>query len=218
MAAKPRRKGASPEGQRLGRGDWIEAAKTALLKGGVHAVKVDLLARALHITRGSFYWHFASRAELLDALLDRWREQNTAPFRAIAGRGGAATERFLEIVRLWLDEREFEPAFDGAIREWARESAAVAAELEKIDQERMAILEEIFVGLGFAQPEAMIRARVTYYHQVGYYTLAVKETRETRDRYLPLYTRILTGLALVAPATETRPPRRAATRQRGGPR
>ena len=160
-------------------------------------------------------------------MLDLWREQNTAPFRAIAASPRSAGDKFVAIGQLWIDERDFEPAFDGAIREWARVEASVAAELEKIDQERMAIFERIFLDLGYPQPEAMIRARVAYYHQVGYYTLAIKESRAVRDSYAPYYTRILSGRDLLplpskqeTPEQETPrtpPPHRAAMKPRGAP-
>ena len=45
--------------QSLGKSDWLRAARLALLHGGVEAVRVERLARDLHVTKGSFYWHFS---------------------------------------------------------------------------------------------------------------------------------------------------------------
>src|SRR5215831_18160375 len=56
----------------LGRADWLKAARMALLQGGVEAVRVEKLARNLCVTKGSFYWHFRDREELLEALLREW--------------------------------------------------------------------------------------------------------------------------------------------------
>ena len=47
---------------------------------------------------------------------------------------------------------------------------------------------------GYDPDEATIRARVTYYHQVGYYAMDEKESKEQRRRNAALYQRILTGL------------------------
>jgi hypothetical protein len=49
------------------------------------------------------------------------------------------------------------------------------------------------LDLGYDETESFVRARTTYFHQVGYYTLGVRESREQRLKLLPLYTRILTG-------------------------
>ncbi len=55
---------------RLDADAWIAAAFDALAEGGIDAVRVEPLATALGITKGSFYWHFADRRALLDAMLE----------------------------------------------------------------------------------------------------------------------------------------------------
>src|SRR5689334_18004652 len=44
---------------RLAAADWVKAGLKALAADGVGALKADLLAKSLGISRGSFYWHFA---------------------------------------------------------------------------------------------------------------------------------------------------------------
>jgi len=61
------------------------------------------------------------------------------------------------------------------------------------DHQRIAILKQIFLDMGNPDDEAFVRARIAYFHQVGYYTLGVKEDRAQRLRLLPLYIRFLTG-------------------------
>src|SRR5829696_2935770 len=57
--------------------DWVEAARAAMVEGGIDAVAVEPLARRLGVTKGSFYWHFRDRRALLDATLERWQEEST---------------------------------------------------------------------------------------------------------------------------------------------
>lgn len=52
---------------------------------------------------------------------------------------------------------------------------------------------------------ADIRARVMYYHQVGYYARGVRESRKKRRTLIPYYTKVLTGRdasALESPSFE----------------
>ncbi|HEX4153408.1 MAG TPA: helix-turn-helix domain-containing protein [Steroidobacteraceae bacterium] len=178
----------------LGRKDWVNAARRMLIAKGVERVRVDALARALEISRGSFYWHFASRRALLDALLEDWRARNTAPFVAIAAdEGMSGEEKFRALADVWLDESDYDPAYDAAIRDWARTSARVAARVRRVDRERIDLLAKICRDLGYARREAEIRARITYFHQVGYYALGLKESGRVRRRLAPIYTRILLG-------------------------
>ena len=62
---------------RTPRSTWIDAGLAALASGGPDAVRVDLLAKTLGVTRGGFYWHFENRGVFLDALLDAWEHRST---------------------------------------------------------------------------------------------------------------------------------------------
>lgn len=66
-----------PDRPQLSRDDWVAAAFDALLHDGPDGVAVQPLARRLGATKGSFYWHFASRDELLRATLARWEHVAT---------------------------------------------------------------------------------------------------------------------------------------------
>jgi AcrR family transcriptional regulator len=67
----------SGSSRRLDRARWVDAALEAIETGGPDAVAVVRVARDLGVTKGSFYWHFADRRELLRAALDAWFERYT---------------------------------------------------------------------------------------------------------------------------------------------
>ncbi|MDB6091616.1 MAG: hypothetical protein JWN85_4400 [Gammaproteobacteria bacterium] len=191
-AGRPRPRAPRPF---LSREDWITAARADLVAAGVSAVKVDRLARRLGVTRGSFYWHFKSHAELLRELLKSWEHTNTGPFeRVLAGdETPRGVRKFVAIIKLWVDEKDYSPAFDTAVRDWARTSREAAAAVHRADARRIEILHRVFIDIGFVDPEALIRARIAYFHQVGYYTLEFRESREERRALVPLYARVLLG-------------------------
>ncbi len=73
---EPARKSRKPlESPRLTRDDWLDAAFLAVVEGGFDKARVLTIADALGVTRGSFYWHFTDHADLLAALLARWKER-----------------------------------------------------------------------------------------------------------------------------------------------
>lgn len=172
---------------------WIDAARTMLIRDGIHAVKIDRLARACGVTRGGFYWRFKSHAELLDALLVDWRETNTAPMLAALDGPGGPDVRFARLARLWVEEEGFSSAYDAAVREWARSDAGVRAVVHAVDEQRIAALCRLFLDFGYEADEALVRARITYYHQVGYYALDAQRDDVRRAELTPLYIRALTG-------------------------
>src|SRR5678815_367011 len=58
--------------------DWAEAALQLIAEKGLRALTVAALAARLGVTKGSFYWHFQGRTELLAAALARWEERATS--------------------------------------------------------------------------------------------------------------------------------------------
>jgi AcrR family transcriptional regulator len=184
----------------LTREDWVEAARAELITKGINAVKVGRLARNLRVTRGSFYWHFANHQQLLRDLLQLWEYSNTRPFEEALDREGVhfGYQEFIKIVNLILAEDTYKPAFDTAVRDWARTSKAAAAAVRRVDARRIDILHKVFIDLGYGEPEALVRARITYFHQVGYYALNMQEEPDTRRALVPVYIRVLTGKASLA--------------------
>ena len=174
--------------------DWLDAAQRRLVNGGIDAVKIGPLAEDLKVTRGSFYWHFRDRNHLLETLLSQWRGQSHEMFdRLVGGDAASGMEEFVRLVHLWIDESEFDPALESAMRDWARTSDDVSAVVKAVDEERIAYIKRIFLDFGYGEDEAFIRARITYFHQVGYYTIGYNESLDARMALLPMYVSVLTG-------------------------
>ncbi len=181
-------------GRRLGKDAWVLAAKKALKESGIEAVKVDRLARALGATRAAFYWHFTDRDELLDDLLSYWKKNSSRAYEEAIDQTSHNGEAELEYINtMWVEEKSYDPSFDGAMRDWARTSATVARAVRKMDQYRIDILHKIFQDLGYHNDEALVRSRVAYFHQIGYLALGLNETRETRRELAPIYFKVLMG-------------------------
>jgi AcrR family transcriptional regulator len=178
----------------LGKDDWIRAAKTILIKHGIAEVKIEKIAAKLKVTIGSFYWHFKGRQELHNAIIADWLATNTKPLEeAVAHAGPDPRHQYLAFFGVWVLERNFDPAYDSAVRNWARTSQAIATIMTKVETERIEILRGIMQRFGFATEEAVMRARVTYYHQVGYYALNIHEPTSARIALAPEYAKILVG-------------------------
>lgn len=186
---------ANVEQPQVGREYWLAAAREAFIEGGVENVKVDRLARMLKVTRGGFYWHFKNRDDLLRALLASWQQTNTKPMfdavEAISSGDGAG--KFVAISRVWIEEQGFSPAYDSAVRDWARTSAEVAHVVREVDERRIALVQSIFEEDGFTSDEALARAQILYFHQVGHYAMGVTESQADRLQNISRYYKVLTG-------------------------
>ena len=178
----------------LGRQIWLDTARQALIDEGTAGIEINKLAKRLGSSRGGFYWFFEDRAQLLQELLSYWERTSTVLFERILERPGlSGMDKYLAMTKLWIDENDYDPKWDGAVRDWARTSDRVRRVVQNVDQKRIAVLERIFVEIGYQGMDAHIRARVMYYHQVGYYAMGVQESRLERRKLGPYYCRALTG-------------------------
>jgi AcrR family transcriptional regulator len=179
----------------LTREDWIAAARKVLMRSGIEDVKVDRLSRDLKITRGSFYWHFTSRKDLLDALLHDWEGSNLKQIDYLRAAWKADKPDLAYVNVIYLGGDQMYPAFDMSVRFWARKAAYVAAAVHRIDDAWIRVLSELFLTEGFTETEAFVRARINYFHQIGYYALDLNESIEARVNLIPYYYKVLAGRA-----------------------
>ncbi len=170
-AAAGRKPGASAARVTLGRDDWVEAATSVLVDEGIDHVRVDLLATRLGVTRGSFYWHFSDREDLLREVLQRWRRLATIELsrRILEGSSGDAQSRLRNMISLPHRGRSAIRAarIELAIRAWARRDALAREAVDEADRSRLQVHVDTFLALGFAPEESRQRAFVTYSYELG---------------------------------------------------
>lgn len=177
----------------LGRKDWIDAALEILAPEGIDAVQITRLARKLGATRGSFYWHFKDRDELLDCITAHWQAANSGIISQLLDEAGSLTEGVLSLFYLWVNDEQFSSQIDQAIRDWARHDDAIRAVVQREEDSRVDAIAAFFGKHGYTSDDAFVRARVIYFTQVGYYALNIEENMTKRLDLTEPYFRTFTG-------------------------
>nr|WP_090346234.1 TetR/AcrR family transcriptional regulator [Mycolicibacterium malmesburyense]CRL78832.1 transcriptional regulator [Mycolicibacterium malmesburyense] len=162
---------------------WIDAGLEALAAGGPDAVRVDLLAKALGVTRGGFYWHFANRQDFLDALLKSWEHRSTYDVLArVESEGGDARTR-VRRAGLLTFSKELLP-IDLAVRDWARRDRAVARRLRRVDNRRMEYLRALIGTFVDDAADVEARAMLAFSLAIGAHFIAAEPKGLTRREVL----------------------------------
>ncbi len=187
---------ASSQKEQLQRFDWLSAALEVFVTQGVDEVRITRLAENLGVTRGSFYWHFTNRSDLIEALVDYWKEKNTPAIVESVANVQSLSSGILRFFETCIDVEQFDPHLDLAIREWARRSKKIRMALDNADEVRIQAFKEFFTRFEYAMPDALIRARILYFAQIGYYALKVTEPLELRLSYTDSYFESFTGRQL----------------------
>lgn len=207
---------------KLSRDDWIAAASDWVAANGVATLAVEPLARALGVTKGGFYWCFANRDELLQAVLERWEAQGMQNIIHLIEQQPDAAAQARELIRLVA--RSIEPQAQGlsqAVRmQYALWSAAhdplVAPVIERVTAARVRFLAQVLQQAGLAADVAEHRATLGYASYVGLALLRVTQVGDDvagvgRDGLIDAYITML----LAPPPPAVPPPAKHRTGRAG---
>jgi AcrR family transcriptional regulator len=144
--------------------DWIRVGLTRLASDGIESVRVEVLARDLHVSKGSFYWHFHDREELLARILSHWEAEKHAHLASCAERTAAQRWAWF-IEQNSIDERI---RTELAMRGWARKDPNVAASIRKADHETTVFIAEVLREIGFDKSSAADWAEIAVLVWLGW--------------------------------------------------
>lgn len=164
--AHPRQSG---RGQ-FGPEDWIDAARKLLVDRSIDAVRVEVLAKEMGVTKGSFYWHFKDRDDLLRRLLTSWRDEATEQIiLRFENRGLPTRELIRDLLSLPFRGSSAQQAAltELAIRAWARRDDMARSIVDEVDAKRLSYIAQCFSALGFDITEARARAFALYSYELS---------------------------------------------------
>src|SRR3954451_19376560 len=170
---------------RTPRSSWIEEGLRALAAGGPDAVRIELLAQALCVTRGGFYWHFDDRRALLEEILDAWEQLSVDEVIArVESEGGDATAKLRRLSGLAASSDGLR--IDLAVRDWARREPSVAKRLRRVDNRRMEYLRSLFGALSPDEDDVEARCMVFSSLWIGSHFIAADHGARSRADVLKL--------------------------------
>jgi AcrR family transcriptional regulator len=145
--------------------DWLDQGLRTLAESGFTALKAEPLARAMGVSRGSFYWHFADIRAYHAAVLDHWRD---VAAEQIIARVEASAPQEPPVTALLRRAFGAKLALEMAVRSWAALEPLARTAVEAIDQRRLTYLEDLLKAGGFSPAIARARAQVLYWAFLGF--------------------------------------------------
>ena len=166
--------------QRLSRDDWIAAAFDAIAESGMSAVAVEPLAARLGVTKGSFYAHFSTRDELVEAALESWEQSHAglglAEFSSIED--PAERLRAVMLAAVTFSQSGAPSVHMSLLGEL--QDPRVRAAVARVTAGRVELLTATYRSLGIPPQRAAHRARMAYATYLGLLQMA----REAPERRL----------------------------------
>jgi len=168
-AASGRSKMAKGQQNTLTVASWVAAAKDLLAERNSGDVDIDSLCRRLGVTKGSFYWHFRGRRELVSAILQDWQIRMTLDVnRRVLGIGGTVVDALSYLLALIRKPRSNRSgAVEAKVRHWARTDPLARAAVLTVDKMRLTFFEDLFRKANFSEREARARGYLAYAVMMG---------------------------------------------------
>lgn len=169
---------------------WIEQGLQALAAGGPDAVRVEVLARTLGVTKGGFYGHFADRNALLTEMLDAWERASTDDvLTRVESEGGDAKAKLRRAAALTFSNALL--PIDLAFRDWARRDPDVAKRLRRVDNRRMDYLRSQFAKFVTDPADIEARSTLAFTLAIGSHFMAADHSPRSRADVLELAAQLL---------------------------
>lgn len=143
---------------------WIETAIDVLAREGVAGLRVEVLAKACGVTKGSFYWHFKDRQALFAAVLEHWKEGRIRDIeKTTSVPPGKELDQLHYAIEVYGASRNRKGiSIELAVRDWARHDTGAAAVVEAVDLYRLECTRKLFVATGMSDAEAKSRSLLLY--------------------------------------------------------
>jgi AcrR family transcriptional regulator len=157
--------GRSDMSDQLSARDWLDQGLKVLAAKGFTALKAEPMAKAMGVSRGSFYWHFADIGAFHAQLLAHWRE--VAAEQVITGVEAAAADEppLAVLLRRTFSGRL---ALEKAVRSWAASDAGARSAVQAIDRRRLEYVAGLIRAGGLPAETAQARAQILYWAFLGF--------------------------------------------------
>lgn len=143
----------------ISRDKVIRAAIQCLVERGYAATSITMIAKTAKISIGRMQHHFATKAEIMAAVIDFVHQQNNKFLSTRKLKGGDPATRVVEYVRLLQTtfEMDYVPAtieIRMAMRGDRELAAAVEPKFRQYDTRSFADIEDLLMAAGMAQDKA----------------------------------------------------------------
>ena len=153
----------------LDRDAWVAGATEVLAEEGIAGLRVEVLAKRLKVTKGSFYWHFTDRRDLLLAVLSHWKEGRIRDIikqtRAQPGHELAQIYHVIDVYSASRSRRGM--LIELAVRDWARRDPEASVIVAEVDDVRLRCARDLFLACGVPMDEASSRCMLLYAYVFG---------------------------------------------------
>ena len=150
--------------------DWITLGFKLFSEKGIAGIVIEKMAENLKVNKSSFYWHFKTKNEFIQKLIEFWINIETEQIIKLTNQEKSAPEKFKTLVKLSYKKMPNQD-FIFYLKRYAQKKKTVKSIIEKIDFERIQYVRSLLLEMGYSEREADIKSTLFYKHLIGYHEM-----------------------------------------------
>lgn len=164
----------------VNRADWLKLGVKKFSKGGVNSLNIEKMAKEVGVSKTSFYWHFRSKDNYVNELIEYWFDTTVKPIAEQTGEGSSAEERFRTFIELTLrDLSGMDFLFH--LRKMGATKPDLHLLMEKLNAQRLMYIAYLIGELGYEEESASKRAEILFQFFQGWHVMNDHKTDNNEE-------------------------------------
>lgn len=150
--------------------DWIKLGYKLFSRNGVSGIVIEKMALKLKVNKSSFYWHFKTRKEFINELVQYWIKIETEKVIENTEKANSTVEKLVLFLKIAFKNDPY-LEFIFWLKRYAIKNPDTQAIIDEVDAQRLAFTSKLFQEMGYTHEEAEIKASIFYKYLIGYHEM-----------------------------------------------
>ena len=159
--------------------DWISLGFKLFSEKGISGIVIENMAQELKVNKSSFYWHFKTKKEFIQQLIDFWINNETEQIISLTNNVKPAKEKFKTFIALSYKKMPNQD-FIFYLKRYGQKEKTIKRIIKKIDLLRIEYIKKLLQEMSYSPQESHIKSTLLYKHLIGYHEM-IKYEKQNAD-------------------------------------
>ena len=162
------------------KGQWIELGYELFSKAGILGLNVEVMSKKLKCNRSSFYWHFRSKDDFVDNLVNYWQTLYTTEVIAEVNQEKNPQEKLSKLLDITL-QQDSNLDFIFYLKKYGEKNKRIKKVVDQNDRKRMDFGSELLMDLGYSEEDALLKTIIISKYLIGHHEMMKYKKRSKKQ-------------------------------------
>jgi AcrR family transcriptional regulator len=150
--------------------DWIKLGYKLFSEQGVSGIVIEKMSRKLKCNKSSFYWHFKTKKEFIDQMVEFWVNNETEQIIKLTENEKPTSNKIKTLIELVYKKMPNQD-FVFYLKRYAQKDKKTLIVIENIDNTRVEYVKVLLQEIGYTSKDAKLKSSILYKHLIGYHEI-----------------------------------------------